>query len=154
MKVLLQYTPPPRTVVVNSDKDCRWGRKIFVKEFRLNDVRFFLDGLCYIQNIRILLKLHSNTTPPLGQFFHVLRSRQSNIIIQFCLRFLRFFGGIFAFSCFRFNGRERICDGRGTRIYHEEDLEKALDKTLVQTQSSHYMQMKRLYCLIITWFLQ
>ena len=77
----LQYTPPPRTVVVNSDKDCRWGRKIFVKEFRLNDVRFFLDGLCYIQNIRILLQLRSNTTPPLGQFFHVLRSRQSNIII-------------------------------------------------------------------------
>ena len=56
-------------------------RKIFVKEFRLNDVRFFLDGLCYIQNIRILLKLHSNATPPLEQFFHVLRSRQSKILI-------------------------------------------------------------------------
>ena len=61
--------PHPRTVVFNRVKDWRWGRKIFLKELCLNDVRFHFEWFMLHILTKIFLKLHSNNESPLGHLF-------------------------------------------------------------------------------------
>ena len=60
---------PPRTVVFNRVKDWRWGRKIFLKELCLNDVRFHFEWFMLHIFTKIFLKLHSNHESPFEHLF-------------------------------------------------------------------------------------